>query len=424
MVSRARKSSRILFIAAGACLWLSCTMPGAPGPASVLMHRAIAPTPRPEKGRVVHVKVAADPSFAQGIHWRDNAANLISTASDLYYSWFNIRFRIDTMVIVQVDSAGCGGLMLDNDCLMRQIPRGNADIVICFSKEGSPADYSYAGYTLYRQGYVVIKQGSGASVSRGYKASFLALVHEIGHVFGAVHIYPDPDPNVRYVMNPSLSDQVYDKQGKDSVLLFPDFHPANRAIIAALINRPFANRHWGAERWPAIRAAYDAMRREYGNFSIASGGTLRNYELNALYQNEPYSYLSTWASACGLDSLALIYCDSFKIVSNAMISTCNTTDHACLSRMCRGFGCATAARHEREMEIERSYLWQKANLLLSCGKIHDADAIFNAFMAGISILPYDTREKFRGSYAEHKRLLEPTSETGGANSKPSADSLH
>jgi hypothetical protein len=242
---------------------------------------------------MVHVKVAADPSFGRGIHWRDNAANLISTASDLYYSWFGIRFKIDPMVIVQVDSAACGGLMLDNDCLMRQVPRGNTDIVVYFSREGAPADYSYAGYAIYRQGYVVIKQGNSASVSRGYQASFLALVHEIGHVFGAVHIYPDPDPNVRYVMNPSLSDQVYDKQGKDSTLLFPDFHPANRVIIAALIDRPFGHRQWGAERWPKIRAAYDAMRREYGNFSLAPDGTLRNYELNALYQNELYPYLNS-----------------------------------------------------------------------------------------------------------------------------------
>ena len=352
----------------------------------------------PASVRTVHVKVVADPSFANNVSWRTNAGNLIVAASGIYESWFNIRFVIDTMLIWSMDAAACHGTSLDQDCLVESVPRGNSDIVIFFAKEGVEDRFHLAGLSYALYGYIFVTQGSWVHNRIGYDAAYMTLVHELGHLFGAVHIYKPRELDLRYVMNPYLTDKLFEKDGMEYETKMPDFHPATVTIINALRDRPFTMEKWAPAFWPKIRNAYQKARGEYCNFRMQSG-MMRDYESNDIYQNQIYFYLSNWASACGQDSLALAYCDSMDLLSDAMAAACRSECH---SRMCADLGCSGIERGIWTINCEISYRWLKSYLLLRAGKSELADAQFDTLMVCLSGSPIQVREQFRGSYRLYK----------------------
>jgi len=297
-------------VAAAACLLLA------------VQCAVFAPRPAGVSGaRVIRVKVVADPSFASHAMWQKNAANLVGTASAFFKDWFEVEFVIDTLVVWDIEKAPCHTVMFDWDCLVKTIPRGNADIVIHFTKERRRT-YGLAGISLFDFGYVRVTQADWGNLQGGYEYAFMTLVHELGHQFGAFHVYLDDNQKKLYVMNPYLSEKLIAKKGMQTALVMPEWHPANRTIVRALRSRPFSIEGWTPAHWPAIEAAYREVRTTYLPFGVAGDGRLSGHEFNEMYQPDYYYFLANWAALCGVDSCAMGYIDSMATVLRAMRRTC------------------------------------------------------------------------------------------------------
>jgi hypothetical protein len=357
-----------------------------------------APKPAGVSGaRVIRVKVVADPSFASHAMWEKNARNLIDNASAFYRDWFEVAFVIDTMVVWDIEAEPCHTVMFDWDCLVKSVPRGNADIVIHFTKERR-LTYGLAGISLFDFGYVRVTQSDWGNLQGGYEKAFMTLVHELGHQFGAFHVYLDDRYKQLRVMNPYLSDKLITKQGMQTTITMPDWHPANQIVVRALRSRPFSVEGWTAEQWPAIEAAYREARAQYLPFRVDSAERLSNHEQNELYQPDYYYFLAGWASLCGLDSCAMSYIDSMATVLRAIRRTCVECAPHCATHLCRYTGSSEWRIDEWLDRRLAMYHFERATLNARFGRTSEAARDFAEFdkLWGDDLRSTDKR-KYRAS---------------------------
>lgn len=153
--------------------------------------------------RVVRVKALADASFrARNPRWPDEARGLIEAASDYYEREFGIRFITESTVPWPTQER-----IVSTVDLLAQLEQGfpsqkkdgSYDLIVAFTAEGV-SRYFIAGRPRVdrigncQQGlgnYVVTpvhKPFRYAGVHAEPELDVIALIHELAHIFGAVHV--------------------------------------------------------------------------------------------------------------------------------------------------------------------------------------------------------------------------------------------
>jgi hypothetical protein len=307
--------------------------------------------------------------------------------------------------------------MFDWDCLAKSVQVDSADIVVHFTKQRDPYRYRLAGIALYDLGYVRVTQADWASVEGGYEQAFITLIHELGHVFGAFHVFRDLKYKAHCVMNPRLSDKLLVKKGLETVVQVPDWHPGNQVLIRALKQRPFRASEWKQEHWPDIEHAYRTVRQEYCGFRVDERGRLTGHDEDELYEPDYYAFVATWAAQCGMDSCALMYIDSMAVVLEAMKNTCLDCGTSCQAHVCWYTGFHDW-RIERWFDHRLAYYHlDKAHLLVSAGSMEEAEAEFDAFLKLERNMSVTDKQRYRAAFdyyrARSRTDPEPEEDNGG-----------
>lgn len=187
--------------------------------------------------RVVRVKVVADVPFrARNPDWEDEARGLVESASDYYEREFDIRLVTQSVsawpVSERIDSTPA---LLSK--LQKEFPVGarndSYDLAVAFTGENA-SRYLAAGRPRVdrigncQQGlasYVIVPIGKifhyrGANAEPEYDV--VALIHELGHVFGAQHV-----EDISSLMNENFGYRT-------------EFDAKNRSVIQKNRSCPFA----------------------------------------------------------------------------------------------------------------------------------------------------------------------------------------
>jgi len=172
---------------------------------------APAPYSRHADLRVVRVKAVADEALREeNPRWRETLDGLLNAASDYFEDNFGIR--LDVQEIAAWSPAGRSPF---TSVLLRQLKEtyppgpdtGNADLVIGFT--GSKVDtygmgiarVDRIGDCQHGLGTYVISSAGAPFRYKGKQSELewdaVALVHEMGHVFGATHT-PESDSIMHY----------------------------------------------------------------------------------------------------------------------------------------------------------------------------------------------------------------------------------
>jgi len=187
--------------------------------------------------RVVRVKLAADPALRRYEPlWRDTARNLLWAVSDYYEERFGIRLTLQALEAWHVEGTTASSVTLMKR-LKRSYPEAGGtlphDVVIGLTQQplnfyrgGRARADRFGNCTEGLGNYIVSHVGESYSYrDRELTEDVLALIHEMGHLLGAVHT-DDPES----VMNVDFDSRT-------------GFDAANRAIVMRNRLCPFAEPH-------------------------------------------------------------------------------------------------------------------------------------------------------------------------------------
>ncbi len=329
--------------------------------------------------RVVRCKIAVCPRFAARQTWRDNAARLIDAADATFRSWAEVGLEIDTMVVVDLSVSGCYTGHYISDCMIREIPKDGSDIVIYFSKDRRP-ETPYLGLSKFEFGYAHVIQADWDQKNRDYLFAFHTLIHELGHMFGAVHVYTDQ--NDRKVMNPMVDHHLVRKVGTDWKYTKPEFHRGNMEIMLACAHRGFSRNQWWEKAWQNIRGAYDCIPQEYNKY-YESHGLLKNTAFNEFVEGDRFHFLATWASLAGHRGQALAYLDSLQNFYDCVQRTCRRESGA-ISTICSRFGGHGKTAVDEVHAVNTAFVdLQRSYAFLRAGMRSQADSCYKEFADGL-----------------------------------------
>jgi Flp pilus assembly protein TadD len=165
-----------------------------------------------EEMRDVRVRIVADEEWRRDPGWESRAGSLLRAASA----------EFERVSAVRLVPAAFGGWESEDavdsmealaDALESRADKEGCDILVALTAQPNLAGGLF-GYSIFKEGLVMIRASDDAAAFAG------ALKHEIGHLFGAVH-----------VSNPASVMDVF-LQGKE-------FDPLNREAIRLLRDRPF-----------------------------------------------------------------------------------------------------------------------------------------------------------------------------------------
>jgi Metallo-peptidase family M12 len=179
--------------------------------------------------RVVRVKVLADPVMRQrNPSWDEEVRGLIEAASDYYEREFNVRLITQSTapwpVHERIPSTAELLVKLKTDFPLAR-KAADHDLIVAFTGESS-SRYTAAGRPRVdrigncRDGlgyYVVVPvrelfRYGGASAELTYDS--VALIHELGHIFGAVHV-----TDGQSIMNETFDYRTeFDMKNRDVIL--------------------------------------------------------------------------------------------------------------------------------------------------------------------------------------------------------------
>jgi hypothetical protein len=157
-------------------------------------------SPAPE--RVVQIKVLGDVSLrARNTRWNEEVRGLIEAASDYYEREFNVRLVTQSVSAWPVEERirGTPELLARLERDFPQTKSHDHDLVIAFTAEGM-SRYTRAGRPRVDRigncqqglgGYAVVPVSRVVHYTglRGNpEPEVIALIHEIGHIFGAQHV--------------------------------------------------------------------------------------------------------------------------------------------------------------------------------------------------------------------------------------------
>ena len=198
-------------------------------------------TSRP--ARVVRVKLVADPALRRSDPlWRDTARDLLRAASDYYEERFGIRLALQAVEAWRVEGTTSSSVTLMKR-LKRSYPKAGGalphDVVIGLTQQplnfyrgGRARADRFGNCTEGLGNYIVSHVGESYTYTYGdddLTPDVLALVHEMGHLLGAVHT-DDPES----VMHVDFDFRT-------------GFDAANRAIVMRNRLCPFAEPHKAGE---------------------------------------------------------------------------------------------------------------------------------------------------------------------------------
>ncbi|HEX7231667.1 MAG TPA: M12 family metallo-peptidase [Candidatus Binatia bacterium] len=185
----------------------------------------------------MRVEVLGDVSFrARNANWREEARGLIESASDYYEREFDIRFVTQSVSAWPENDRvpSTPELLARAKKEFAASPSANYDLIVIFTAEGISRILTAGRPRVDRIGnctqglgrYVIVPvtkifhyQGPNSEP----EFDVLALVHELGHVFGAEHV-----TDTRSIMHEDLGYRT-------------EFDAKNRAIIQKNRLCPFAN---------------------------------------------------------------------------------------------------------------------------------------------------------------------------------------
>jgi hypothetical protein len=151
--------------------------------------------------RTVRVKVLADPSLRErNPRWSEEARNLVEAASDYFEREFGIRFVTQRVAPwpanEKLPSTALLLSRLKSEVPLKE-PEGSYDLIIAFTAErvnvyfGGRARVDRIGDCQRGLGNYLVSSVSGPFRYLGPSAQpeldVLALIHELGHIFGAEH---------------------------------------------------------------------------------------------------------------------------------------------------------------------------------------------------------------------------------------------
>lgn len=184
--------------------------------------------------RVVKVKLVADPALRRGEpRWRDTAEDLLRAASEYYEEMFGIRLAHQATESWRVEGTTTSSVTLMRR-LKRSYPRAGGrqphDVVIGLTRQplnfyrgGRARADRFGNCTEGLGNYIVSHVGESFEYDDGELThDAVALIHEMGHLFGAVHT-DDPE---------SVMHRDFD--------LRTGFDAPNRAIVSKNRLCPFA----------------------------------------------------------------------------------------------------------------------------------------------------------------------------------------
>jgi len=178
-----------------------------------------------EEIRTIKVTAAADEEFRTFFNWEREIENRIGFVSDVFTSEVGIKFKVVRFIEWKSDDNTNMMQLLLRD-LRRSIEKGESDIVIGFTSQFSNQSHSnyddyIAGLAYSFQDYMLVRTIRSERWNQYRK--FQSLIHEIGHLFGAVHVKGETS----IMQNPISSQRI---------LRFDDH---NKRILGITKNRDF-----------------------------------------------------------------------------------------------------------------------------------------------------------------------------------------
>ncbi len=212
--------------------------PPEPRPEAVVPEMTVDPldgalAERLETSVVVSVKVLVDDALVEKHpDWIDYVQRTVSRASAVYDKQFGIQLELASVGRWGVATEGMSAQGLLDD--MQGRPRESASIVVGLTER--PFDDRTSG-KAFTPAEDEPFNGSAAVVyanPRHHDAHLRTLLHEVGHLFGALDIVDPRDPNFQ---SGSWMSYAPVPQGRA-----PWIDPANRARVLARKDKPFAPR--------------------------------------------------------------------------------------------------------------------------------------------------------------------------------------
>jgi len=183
------------------------------------------PRPAPPL-RTVRVTVVADPALRQADPgWRATASDLLRATSDYWEDEFNIRLiptAIESWPLEETTSSSVTLMQLLKESYPRRAGHGQADVVIGLTRQrvnfynGGRARADRIGNCSGGLGNYIVSYVIEPFTYDGDNINHdvLALVHEVGHLFGAVHT-----ANPASVMNGSFAFRTgFDEENRAMVM--------------------------------------------------------------------------------------------------------------------------------------------------------------------------------------------------------------
>ncbi len=314
--------------------------------------------PTTDTNRRIRVKIVADRGFSSETRWRSNVENMIGVADIVFQSCAEVRLEIDTMVAWDVRSVPESVDLPLVDCLMKHIPKGNADLVIYLSKTNRDEAYITNAESI-EFGYIVVTQLKTTEDS-GYEEAYIKLVQSLGFMFGA------------------LRKRGYHADG-------PDFTDGNIDVMVSLSKRPFSGETWDSTLWESIHNAYADVRKTYNPWKFSPTGKIVNHQDNVYAEGDAFLFVSLFASFCGKHDLALAYLDSTEVTYRAKWNTC-MREKAGNVRLCTDCGNSHfwadgwLARRLYEVDIFR------ATTMLRAGREREASVVIEEMVDRVSMI--------------------------------------
>jgi tetratricopeptide (TPR) repeat protein len=156
--------------------------------------------------RDVCVKIVADEEWRRDPDWALRAAGLLRGVSAEFERLFQIRLVARSFGAWESDDA-VGSMAALADGLESRADKADCDILIALTAQPNLAGGLF-GYSLFKEGLVMIRSSDDSA------AFARALKHEIGHLFGAVHV-----SNPASVMDVFLQGDEFDVLNREAIRL-------------------------------------------------------------------------------------------------------------------------------------------------------------------------------------------------------------
>jgi hypothetical protein len=351
--------------------------------------------------RTLHVSVIADAEYGENISWKSNIGRLIEGANDVFREWIDVEFCIDTMILRDSRSDECAAERFLVECILTRYPRRSPGIVVYFSRHRS-AGYSYTGRSDAELGFVHVKQIGREREGDSYILAFHTLVHELAHLFGAVHVkHNGKQPCFMY---PSLHEQLIGKDGVERTYRPPVFHPANHRIMRALRMRNFGYGNPLGVPWDSIAHVYQAVRAEFNPWHYSAEGEIVDAERNSIDETAIWYYLSSWAARCGKADIASAFLDSIERYYTTVAATCMDEPGMIRRDMCSECGHYKSVVNQWLNLQKAAVTLRKAELEANYGTGDSAQHYLDTYFALRSGIPRTQREKYLNLFSFYERL--------------------